>query len=145
VAVRRGRRHTSSHRGQLSLPFRSLGGLYEQLPTGWGHIVVCPAQTASSLNPSVKLISGGTSVDSLFSEFPDLTRPTGVQGEERHNTAHHIWTTPGEPVTCGPQLAPDRLAIAQAEFDAMLRDGTARSSEIPWSSSLHIVPKDDNG
>jgi hypothetical protein len=104
------------------------------------------AQAASSLIPSVKVISGGTSVDTLLSEFPDITRPTGVQREMRHNTAHHIRTTPGPPVTCRPrQLAPDRLAIAKAEFDAMLRDGTARRSESSWSSALHIVPKKVNG
>jgi hypothetical protein len=28
-------------------------------------------------------------------------------------------------------LAPDRLTIAKAEFDAMLRDGTARRSRVP--------------
>jgi hypothetical protein len=64
----------------------------------------------------------------------------------RHNTVHHIRTTPGASVTCRPRrLAPDRLAIAKAEFDAMLRDGTARPSESSWSSALHIVPKKDNG
>jgi cytoskeleton-associated protein 5 len=39
----------------------------------------------------------------------------------------------------------DRLAIAEAEFEAMLRDGTARRSESSWSSALHIVFKKDNG
>jgi hypothetical protein len=42
-------------------------------------------------------------------------------------------------------LAPDRLTIAKAEFDDMLRDVTARRSESSWSSALHIVPKKDNG
>jgi hypothetical protein len=105
-----------------------------------------PAQAASSRTPSVKVISGGSTVDTLFSEFADLIRPTGVQREVRHNTVHHIRTTPGQPVTCRPRrLAPDRLTIAKAEFDAMLRDGTARRSESSWSSALHIVPKKDNG
>jgi hypothetical protein len=48
----------------------------------------------------------------------------------RHNTVHHIRTIPGPPVTFRPRrLAPDRLAIAKAEFGAMLRDGTACRSE----------------
>jgi hypothetical protein len=64
----------------------------------------------------------------------------------RHNTVHHFRTTPGPPVTCRPRrLAPDRLAIAKAEFDGMLRDGTARRSESSWSLALHIVPKKGNG
>jgi len=32
--------------------------------------------------------------------------------------------------------------MAKAEFDAMLRDGNARRAEGPWSSALHLVPKD---
>jgi hypothetical protein len=74
-----------------------------------------PAQAASSQTPSVKVISGGSSVDTLLSEFPDLIRPTGVQREVRHSTVHHIRTTPGPPVTCRPRrLAPHGLAIAKA-------------------------------
>jgi hypothetical protein len=89
-----------------------------------------PAQTASSQIPSVKLITGDISTDTLLSEFPDLIRPTEVQCEARHSTFHHIRTTPGPPVACRPRrLAPDRLAIAKAEFDAMVRDGNARPSE----------------
>jgi hypothetical protein len=103
------------------------------------------AQAASSQIPSVKVVSGGTSVDALVSEFLDLIRPTGVQREVRFNAAHHIGTTPGPPVTCRPRrLAPNRLTIAKAEFDAVLRDGRARHSESSWSSALHIVPKKDN-
>jgi hypothetical protein len=105
-----------------------------------------PAQAASALIPSVKTIIGETPIDSLLAEFPDLTGPARVQREVRHNTVHYIRTTPGPPVTCRPwRLAPDRLTIAKAEFEAMLRDGTARRSESSWSSALHIVPKKDNG
>jgi hypothetical protein len=94
----------------------------------------------------VKTISDGTPVDSLLAEFLDLTPPAEVQREVRHNTLHHIRTIRGLPVTCRPRrLAPDQLAIAKAEFDAMLRDGTARRSDSSWSSTLHIVPKNDNG
>jgi hypothetical protein len=85
---------------------------------------------ASSQTPSVKVINGGSLVDTFLSEFPDLIRPTGVEREVRHKTVHYIQTTSGPPVTCRPRrLAQDRLAIAKAEFDAMLRNGTARSSE----------------
>jgi cleavage and polyadenylation specificity factor subunit 1 len=103
-----------------------------------------PTKAASSHIPSVKIITHGTPVDSLLAEFSELTRPAGVQREVRHNTVHHIRTIPGPPVTCRPRrLAPDRLAIAKAEFDAMLREGMAQRSESSWSSALHIVPKKD--
>jgi hypothetical protein len=59
-----------------------------------------PAQAASARIPSVKTISDGTPVDSLLAEFPDLTRPAGVQREVRHDTVYHIRTTTGPPVAC---------------------------------------------
>ena len=34
--------------------------------------------------------------------------------------------------------------MAKAEFDTMLRDGTARRAEGPWSSALHLMRKDSN-
>jgi cleavage and polyadenylation specificity factor subunit 1 len=105
-----------------------------------------PAQAASSQIPSVKNITGGIPNDSLLAEFQDLIHPAGVQGEVHHSTVHHIGMIPGSSVTCRPRrLAPERLAIAKAEFDAILRDGTARRTESSWSSAIHIVPKKDNG
>jgi hypothetical protein len=52
-----------------------------------------PAQPASPMIPSVKIISTGTSIDTLLFEFPDLTRPSGVQRDVRYSTVHHIRTT----------------------------------------------------
>jgi len=102
-------------------------------------------QTAFPRLPSVKSIGSSAPADDTFADFPDLTRPSGVQREVRHNTMHHINTTPGQPVSSRPRrLASDRLAIAKAKFDAMLKDGTARSSDVSWSSALHLFPKKDN-
>jgi hypothetical protein len=104
-----------------------------------------PGTTAPSSDPSVKTIATDATKDSLLVEFRELTRPTGVHREVRHNTTHHIRTTPGPPVAFRPRrLAPDRLAVAKAEF-AMLRVGTARRAEGPWSFALHLVPKTDGG
>jgi len=95
---------------------------------------------------SVKVVAGGTPPDELLEEFPGLTKPTGSHREVRHNTTHLIRTTPGPPAACRPRrLAPDRLAVAKAEFDAMLKDGTTRRAEGPWSSALHLMPKKDRG
>jgi hypothetical protein len=62
-------------------------------------VTVCPTQAASSLVPCVKVIIGGSAIDSLLSEFPDPSRPTGVQSEVCPCTVNHIRTTPGPPVT----------------------------------------------
>jgi hypothetical protein len=144
VAVCGGRRHTSPHRDDFLSHFGLLVNCRDNRLLG-GVTSSVPAQAASSLISSVNLISGGTLVESLFSEFPDLTRPTVVQSEVSYNIVHHIQTTLGPPVTCRLcRLAPDRLAIAKAEFGTMLRDGTARRSKSSWSSAPHIVPKKGN-
>lgn len=80
----------------------------------------------------------------LLEQFPSLTRPPGAPQKVCHNTVHYINTTPGPPISCRPRrLAPDRYAIARAEFDTMLNEGIIRPSSGPWSSPLHLVPKKD--
>jgi hypothetical protein len=73
-----------------------------------------PARIAHTLTPSVKSTGGGAPVDNL-TEFRARTRPTGIQREVRHDTVHHIRTTPGSPVTRRQRRqAPDRLAMPKA-------------------------------
>jgi hypothetical protein len=86
-----------------------------------------PAQKASTRFPTLKTIGNSTSVDDLFAEFTDLTRPSAVPREVRLNTLHHIKTTQSPPVSCrNRRLAPDRLAIHKAEIDALLKEGSVR-------------------
>jgi hypothetical protein len=80
-----------------------------------------PGSMAPPSVPSVKVIAGGTLPDSQLEEFPGLTKPMGSHREVRHITKHHILATPRPQVTRGPRrLDPDRLAVAKAEFNAML-------------------------
>lgn len=96
--------------------------------------------------PSVKVVTGDSKYFKLLSEFQDIVRPTGALHTPTHSTVHHIRTTPGPPISCSPRrLPPDKLKIAKSEFEAMLTSGTARPSESPWSSPLHLAPKKDNG
>ncbi|GBP56653.1 hypothetical protein EVAR_12331_1 [Eumeta japonica] len=102
--------------------------------------------TSSSTISSVKILLGDTRYDKLLAKFPDITRPSGTLRSPKHNTVHFIKTTPGPPVSCPPRrLAPDKLQIAKCEFEAMLKDGTARPSESCWSSPLHLAPKKESG
>jgi transposase InsO family protein len=95
--------------------------------------------------PSVKVVTGTSKYHNILSEFQDITRPSGTPRTPKHNTVHHIRTTPGPPISCSPRrLAPEKLNIAKAEFEAMLACGTTRVSESPWSSPLHLAPKKDN-
>lgn len=95
---------------------------------------------------SVKVLAGDCKYNDILADFIDITRPAGTQRVIPHNTIHHIRTTPGPPVSCAPRrLAPDKLQIAKEEFRSMLANGTARPSNSPWSSPLHLAPKKDNG
>ena len=78
----------------------------------------------------------------ILCEFPEITCPSGVPRNVHHKTMHFIKTLPGPPLSCRPRrLAPDRLHLAKMEFDTMLKAGTARRSDSPWASPLHMVPK----
>lgn len=109
------------------------------------------ASTATAANckdvSSVKVVTGESRYHKILEDFPEITRPAGRHNTSiPHNTVHHIHTTPGPPVSLPPRrLAPDKLKIAQEEFRIMLASGTARPSESPWSSPLHLAPKKGNG
>ena len=100
------------------------------------------SHTTPTSVPSVKTITSRAPTDILLSEFLGLARPTRIHREVPH-TMHHIHTKPGPPVACSPRrLAPDCPAAAKAEFDAMLRDGTAQCTDKgPGPSALHFLPK----
>ncbi|XP_046684789.1 uncharacterized protein LOC124370545 [Homalodisca vitripennis] len=103
-------------------------------------------QTSDASVPSVKTLTESSLFHAVLAEFPTLTRPAGTPREVKHNTLHFIKTTTGPPISCRPRrLAPDRLKIAKAEFDSMVQEGTARRSDGPWSSPLHLVPKKTDG
>lgn len=107
-----------------------------------------PAAAVSSSNTisSVKTLIGETAYHQLLRQFPEITRPAGTDRVIHHGTVHHIRTTPGPPISCAPRrLAPDKLLIAKEQFAAMLKNGTARPSESPWSSPLHLAPKKSSG
>ena len=102
-------------------------------------------QPAKVFQESVKAVTCSEEC-ALLAEFPELTCPSGVPRQTKHSTCHHIRTTPGPPESCRPRrLLADRLRIAKAEFEAMVKDGTARRSESPWASPLHMVPKKPDG
>lgn len=108
--------------------------------------ITVPRHTVPDDIASIKTVAGNGEYHDIFREFPEVTRPAGILRNIKHNTVHHIRTTPGPPVACRPRrLDPARLKVAQREFDDMLSNGTARRSESPWSSPLHLVKKKDDG
>lgn len=108
--------------------------------------ITVPARKETESIISIKAVSDGSRFHDILREYPDITRPAGMLKELKHDTVHHIRTTPGPPVTSRPRrLPPDRQKIAQKEFEDMLQNGTARRSESSWSSPLHLASKKDNG
>lgn len=119
----------------------------QRLVDGTTTLSVAAIQSGTSEHIlSVKAFTGNTEFHTLLREFPEITRPAGIKSPPKHNTMHYIRTTPGPPVSCKPRrLDPVRLQAAKKEFEDMLACGTARRSESPWSSALHLVRKKDDG
>ncbi|GBP84143.1 hypothetical protein EVAR_49150_1 [Eumeta japonica] len=101
---------------------------------------------SSSTISSVKILLGDTRYDKLLAKYPDITRPSGTLCSPKHNAVYFIKTTPGSPVSClSRRLAPNKLQIARCEFEAMLKNGTARPSKSYWLLPLHLAPKTESG
>lgn len=95
---------------------------------------------------SVKTITGESKYLDLLRDVPEITRPAGTHRIIRHNKVHHIRTSAGPPVYCTPRsLAQDTHKIAKQVFKDILKNGTTRPSESPWSSPLHLAPKKNSG
>lgn len=94
----------------------------------------------------IKTIAGTSMYHELLSQFPNLTRPSGVPRDTKHHVTHHIETTNGPPISARPRrLPPDKLRSAKSEFAQMLQEGIVRPSKSAWASPLHLVPKKNEG
>ena len=101
--------------------------------------------TSDPLSLSVQLPDASGQFSSLLQSYLQLTIPRQQLPATTNEVAHHIRTT-GPPVYWRPsRLAPDKLKIAQREFQHMLDMGIIRPSDSPWASPLHMVPKQSEG
>ena len=82
----------------------------------------------------------------ICDKFPEVFRPElrHIPGKViRHDVVHRIETT------CRPihsrfrRLSPEKLAVARASFEEMVRMGVCVRASSEWSSPLHMVPKAD--
>jgi transposase InsO family protein len=101
--------------------------------------------TITATNPPRLLAVTDSIYLRLLKEFPQLTNPQQTRTTLKHDTVHHIRTTPGPPISCKTRrMDPQKLQIAKTEFQALLNDGIIRPSASPWSSPLHLAPKKDS-
>nr|VZI41426.1 unnamed protein product [Spirometra erinaceieuropaei] len=103
------------------------------------------ARCQSEINPHLNSLTiipiSDCPFRSLLRQFPLRTNPSFREVDIKHTVTHHISTT-GPPKSCRPRrLAPDRLKVAEAEFEHMPELGIIRPSDNCWASPLYIVPK----
>ncbi|XP_029680257.1 uncharacterized protein LOC115245901 [Formica exsecta] len=99
-----------------------------------------PGTATYSEVTSIKVVKEETHYHRIIAEFPGITQPAGAQRIAKHNTEHHIATTPGQPEASRPRrLAPDKLQAAKAKFDLLLQEGIIRPSKSPWCLKKRIT------
>jgi len=99
-----------------------------------GRCVRCDTSGMKTVTGTMKyqLLVSRTSV------VPGYNEARGHPRQTQHSTRHHIETMPGPPIVCRPRrLAPERLAVAKAEFQKLMDSGIIRSSKTSWSSLLY--------
>lgn len=82
-----------------------------------------PGTCADALQHSIIVLTIASPFRERLAQYPALTRPAGQP--RRLDT---------------PSSAPERLKIAKADFEVMVRSG-ARRSESPWATPLPLMPK----
>ena len=82
----------------------------------------------------------------LLEEYPSITTPAFTSLKKpKHGVKHYIPTT-GRPVQSrARRLPPDKLAIAKAEFDKLVKLGVCRRAKSEWASPLMVAPKPGGG
>ena len=103
-----------------------------------------PCRTPA-ISPVFALPEDSCPFSALLQKFPQLLHSGHDTLPAASAVSHHIRTT-GPPVYSRPRrLAPDKLRIAQAEFEHMLELGIVRPSDSPWASPLLMVSKKTPG
>jgi hypothetical protein len=142
LALRGGRRLIPNNRSGPASQLQPLGRLQQQQNPGRNHFPVSTSPDDIHTVPERKNRCEQHTDGRPHRRVPRPHTPLGSPETVRHNTVNNIKTTPGLPVSSrSRRLAPDRFAIAKAEFDAMLRDFTARCLVGSWSSALLLAPR----
>lgn len=100
----------------------------------------------TNIDVQIKTVSSISVYHQLVQEFPDLLDLSSFKNKtKKHNVQHKIITN-CQPIFSKPRrLNAEKMKVAKAEFDNMLKLGICRPSNSPWASPLHIAPKPSGG
>ena len=77
----------------------------------------------------------------ILDSHPGILTPTFTISEPKHGVRHHIPTN-GHPVQSrARRLAPDKLAVAKAEMEKLVKLGIAYRGKSEWASPLMVATK----
>ena len=80
----------------------------------------------------------------LLDTYPAIITPSFELKETAHGVEHHI-PTEGRPVNSRPRrLHPEKLAVAKAEIEKLVKLGIAHRGKSNWSSPLMVATKPCN-
>ena len=84
-------------------------------------------------------------VQKLFQEYPSLTSPRNVSPNTSKITVYHSIDTGNSKPTYAKvrQLNEEKEKAAKTEFKSLLQQGVIERATGPWTSPLHMVPKDE--
>ncbi|KAL7295764.1 hypothetical protein TKK_0011105 [Trichogramma kaykai] len=81
----------------------------------------------------------------LLSRYPQAIRPTTPNSDHVTAISHSLQTS-GEPIAQkARRLTPEKLKALRFQFKVWCNEGSCRSSNSPWASPIHIVPKKTPG
>ena len=121
--------------------------LFRWLPSDWAAelVIIRGVLRPLSVRWRVNLVAPDCPFLFMLQSRPALTTPSFDVQMPKHKVELHVPTV-GPPVFAkARRLAPDKLAVAKTEFQAMLDMGVIRRSDSPWASPLHMVSKKDGG
>ena len=77
----------------------------------------------------------------LLDSFPDILTPSFEPKEVKHGVLHHI-PTAGRPVQSqSRRLDPEKLKVAKAEIDKLVKLGVCHRGKSEWASPLMVAKK----
>lgn len=92
---------------------------------------------------SLKFFAIETQYDKILKQFPELMNLPDFNMPVKHSVFHYIQTNGEIPHSRVRRLNPQKYKAAKQEFDFMTQIGICRPSTSPFSSPLHMAPKQE--